>query len=474
MGFKNFIMMAAAVLLTAFVLPGSALQGDGEPEGIAVPVEAENGKQKEEALINEDDIRDRSTDALMRDLVRKGQRRQKLSDATTPDELLKLLVKRKWYRQMDFEGRAPAKIRKKELGRQSEGDLSSLKESASPDISNIIVLLGEIPVNGQKGVFAPVFLSDKKNIFGSRSDFSFSWAGLKATAKFSQKRFPWKNTTLEETVIGSFLYASGTNLGFISSEFGENTKFYTNYVSEIITLKYNFFHGLNASFSIDSRQYFFVERSLPEGFVMPLNHFNVFPRFDLGLSAITEKGVDQLTEGVGISSWIGYGVRSRWEKWGTAPEYEIGEEARTFTIYSFTFTGAYLYNNDHNFIVRARIKGGIDNDFLTQPRFGGTIDNAKLDVVHGFTVDSFRVERFGIVNCMYGFNIFSRLRMSLYFDYAHVFRPKREDVIGTGYGFRILAWGGLPIWLTHGIGRRLYPERTGPEQVVMIMSAAGW
>jgi len=447
---KEFRMMAAAVaLLSALVLPGMVLRGEEAPAENAGPGEADAGKAKDEAGIPADDIRDRSTDELMRALVRQQQRKSKFSDVATPDELLRLLVKRKWYQQRAFEDQDLARTRKKEVGRQSEGDLSSLRDSASPDINNIIVILGEIPVSGQKGVFAPVFISDKKSIFGTRSDFSFSWVGLKATAKFTQKRFPWSSTTLEETVIGSFLYASGTNLGFISSEFGENTKFYTNYVSEIITLKYNFPYRLSTAFSLDSRQYFFVERSVPEGFVMPLNHFNLFPRFDFSLSAITEKGIDQLTEGVGISSWIGYGVRSRWEKWGTAPDYEIGEEARTFTIYSFTLTGAYLINNNHNFIVKARIKGGIDNDFLTQPRFGGTIDNAKLDVVHGFTVDSFRVERFGIINCMYGFNIFRRLRMSLYFDYAHVFEPEREDVVGTGYGFRVLAWGGLPIWLTH-------------------------
>jgi hypothetical protein len=466
---KTAMMYIALVLLSALVLFAAGLRGEEDPAGGAAARDA-----VEAATGDESDLRDRSTDELMKALVRQKQTKARFSDVATPDELLKLLVKKRWYEQRAFEDLEAAPERKKYTGRQSEGDLSSIRDSARAEIENIIVILGEIPVSGQKGVFAPVFIADRKNIFGTRSDFSFTWAGLKATSKFTQKNFPWRNTTLEEILIGSFLYASGTNLGFISSEFGPNTNFYTNYISEIVTLRYNFPYRIGTAFSFDSRQYFFVEKSVPEGFVMPLNHFNVFPRIDLSLSAITEKGIDQLTHGIGISTWIGYGVRSRWEQWGTGPDYEMGEEARTFTIYSFTVTGAYLVNNNHNFIIKARIKGGIDNDFLTQPRFGGTIDNAKLDVVHGFTVDSFRVGGYGLVNCMYGFNLMSRLRMSFYFDYAHVYEPGREDVVGTGYGFRILAWGGLPIWITHGIGRRLYPGMAAPEQVVMIMTAAGW
>jgi hypothetical protein len=410
----------------------------------------------------------------MRTLIRVRYRKTRFAEVSSADDLLKYLVRKNWYLQKTMEeiDREPAK--KKELVRQGEGDLSALRDSASPELKNIIVILGEIPVEDRKGVFAPVFIADRKSIFGTRTDMTFTWVGLKATAKFTQKRFPWKNTTLEETLIGSFLYASGTNLGFISSEFGENTLFYTNYISQIVTLKYNFPYRINTAFSLDSRQYFFVEKSVPDNFVMPLNHFNIFPRFDLGLSAITEKGIDQLTHGLGISSWAGYGRRSRWEKWGTPPDYEIGEKAQNFIIYSSTATAGYLINNNHNIVLRGRLKGGHNNDFLTRPPFGGTIDNAKLDVVHGFTVDSFRVDSYCIGNLMYGVNLARRLRLSLYFDYAHVFRPHREDVIGTAYGFRLLAFGGLPIWVTHGIGMKLYPETMKPEQVVMLMTAAGW
>lgn len=467
---KTRLLGAVLASLAVTALLGAGLRGEEEPEAVD---DGAAGKAAP-AVEDETDIKDRSTAELMRTLVRHKQAKSRFSDVATPDELLKLLVRRKWYQQRAFEDQDRATERKKETGRQSEGDLSSIRDSARAEIENIIVILGEIPVSGQKGVFAPVFIADRKNIFGTRSDFSFNWAGLKAVAKFTQKRFPWGNTTLEETFIGSFLYASGTNLGFISSEFGENTKFYTNYFSEIVTLKYNFPYRMGAAFSLDSRQYFFVERDVPDGFVMPLNHYNVFPRLDFSISAFTEKGIDQLAHGVGLSSWIGYGVRNRWERWGTAPDFETGDEARTFLIYSFTVTGAYLINNNHNFILRARFKGGDDNDFLTRPRFGATIDNAKLDVVHGFTVDSFRVDSFGLLNFSYGFNVFSRLRLTFYADYAHVFRPEREDVMGSGYGIRILAWGGLPIWITHGIGRKLYPDACPAEQVVMIMTAAGW
>ena len=125
-------------------------------------------------------------------------------------------------------------------------------------------------------------------------------------------------------------------------------------------------------------------------------------------------------------------------------------------------------------MLRARYKGGQDNDFLTRPRFGGSIDNAKLDVVHGTTVEQFRCEGFALVNSRFSFNIFSRLRMNLFLDYARILGPTPQDVGGTGYGFRILAWGGLPIWLAHGIAKRYYPEGTKPEQTITFMTAAGW
>jgi len=95
-------------------------------------------------------------------------------------------------------------------------------------------------------------------------------------------------------------------------------------------------------------------------------------------------------------------------------------------------------------------------------------------VVHGFTVDSFRVKSFGLVNLKYGFDVASRLRINLFLDYARIFAPDPEHVAGSGYGIRILAIGGLPVWITHGIGRRNFPESARWEHVVMVMTAAGW
>ncbi|MCX7677638.1 MAG: hypothetical protein N2316_00300 [Spirochaetes bacterium] len=440
----------------------------------------ENGveQKSQERLIEKNseikDPRDKSVDELLKEHIARERKKARFSDKITPEELMSYLIKRKWYNEHAFVEMEEATLRKKETTRHGDADLSQIKESARADINNIAVILGEIPASGQKGVFAPVFLLDRKGVLFGSSDFSLSWAGLKATMKLSQKKFPWEKTTLEETFIGSFLYASGTNLGFISSEFGENTKFYTNYISEIVTLKYNFIKNFNVCVSLDSRQYFFVKKTVPENFVMPLNHFNVFPRVDVNFSDLTEKGIDQITHGVGIFSWIGYGVRNRWEKWGTPPNYEMGEEARTFVIYSFTFIAGYAKDDDHNVVGRVRYKGGKDNDFLTRPRFGGTIDNARLDVVHGFTVDSFRVDAFFLVNTYYGFNLTKRLRLTLYVDGAHMFGEQKGDVGGVGIGLRVLAWGGLPVWFTYGIGAHLQPELRGPEQVVMLMSAAGW
>ena len=64
--------------------------------------------------------------------------------------------------------------------------------------------------------------------------------------------------------------------------------------------------------------------------------------------------------------------------------------------------------------------------------------------------------------------------MNLFFDYAHIFSPTKEDIFGSGYGFRIIAWGGLPIWITHGIGRKYRPQKESFEHTAMIMTAAGW
>jgi hypothetical protein len=336
------------------------------------------------------------------------------------------------------------------------------------------VLVGEIPLSGKNGLYAPIFLTDKKNIFGSGSDLSFKWVGYKFTAGLTQRGFPWNGTTLSETFIGSFLYASGTNIGFSGGKQVEERRFYTNYTSEIITLKCQTPGRTAAAFTLDSRQYFFIERNPPADFTMPQNHVNVFPRLDLNLEMMTEKGIDQLARGIEIRTWAGYGVRSKWHRWGEPDNLQEGEKARTFVIYSAEAAAGLLLCGHHNLVVRARYKGGIDNDFLTRPRFGGTIDNARLDVVHGFTIDQFRVNAFGLANLKYGFDLWSRLRMNFFLDYARIISPDPEDIAGSGYGFRLLAFGGLPIWITHGIGRRFSPGNRKVEQTLMVMTAAGW
>lgn len=404
----------------------------------------------------------------------KRQPRKEDKKGITPGKILKNLSEKELYRQKKGAPPAPPEI----AVPHNDADMSSLRKSASEEISSIIVLLGEIPAAEKKNsTFAPIFLSDKKNIFGTKTDFSFRWLGYKVTAGLTQKEFPWRATTLSETVVGSFLYASGTNIGFYGNIPKEETRFYTNYTSEIITLKYRSPFRLAAAFTLDSRQYFFAEREAPENFVMPENHVNIFPRIDLNFEGLSESGIDQLTSGVGAESWAGYGIRNRWQSWGEPPNLESGGPARTFLIYSFTLTGGLLIDNNHNLVVRLRYKGGHDNDFLTRPRFGGTIDNAKLDVVHGFTIDQFRVNSFALANLRYSFSIFRWLRMNLFLDYAHVFStlmPDTQDIIGSGYGFRLLTIGGLPIWLTHGIGKRVYPADLPVEHTFMIMTAAGW
>ncbi len=416
----------------------------------------------------------KSTDELLRDIVRHQQRKERgILEVQNPDQLLKYLVRKKWYRYTE-EDRQRTGTESLESLRQNDADLTSVRESASDQIKSIIVLLGEIPISDQKAVYAPVFLTDQKGIFGTRTDLSFTWVGYKTTLKLTQKKFPWDKTSLNETIIGSFLYASGTNLGFVSGNLKEENRFYTNYISEIVTLTWLLPANFSVGFALDSRQYFFVERDVPNDFVMPKNHVNVFPRIDLGYDRMTEKGIDQLTEGLRISAWIGYGIRNRWDTWGSPEDPQMGDAARTFSIYSYTLTYGYLFWQNHNTVLRLRYKGGVDNDFLTRPRFGGTIDNANLDVVHGFTIDSFRVNNFGLANFRYGFDIFRRLRFTVFLDYAHVFSPEREEVVGSAYGFRIISFGGLPIWLTHGIGRKLYPSVEPFEHVVTVMTAAGW
>ncbi|HSV98060.1 MAG TPA: hypothetical protein VLM75_14155 [Spirochaetota bacterium] len=359
-------------------------------------------------------------------------------------------------------------------GRDHE-DLSSMHKSASEEIESIIVFLGEIPATGgRKALYAPVFLSESKGIFGTGTDFSLRWVGYKLSTRFTQKRFPWDNTTLSETLVGSFLYASGTNIGFQGNAVVEERRFYTNYTSQIVTLKVGLPFRAYAGFTLDSRQYFFVRRNAPEDFIMPNDHINLFPRIDLGIERLTEKGIDQIKQGFSLESWAGYGIRNKWERWGEEPILEDTTCARTFAIYSCEFTAGALFLRTHNLVFRAHYKGGIDNDFLTRPRFGGTIDNANLDVVHGFTVDNFRVESFGLVNLKYAFDAASRLRINVFLDYARIFDPDPEHVAGSGYGVRILAVGGLPVWITHGIGRREFPGNARWEHVVMVMTAAGW
>ena len=387
-----------------------------------------------------------------------------------PEEVIKYLKEKEWYKQKEEE----RELKREIITTQDEADLSSIQKGASEEISTIFVLLGELPFGDKRSLFAPVFLTEQENIFKTGTDFSFRWVGYKGTARFVQKGFPWNKTDLTETLIGSFLFASGTNLGFTGGTLKEEKRFYTNYTSEIISLKYKLPFHLATAITLDSRQYFFIKRDTHDSFIMPKNHINIFPRIDIIFDHLSEKGIDQLTKGIKVVSWIGYGIRNRWERWGEPPNYEIGAKARTFAIYSITLTSGLLYMNNHNMVIRTRYKGGIDNDFITRPRFGGTIDNAKLDIIHGFTIDQFRVNQFGLINMKYGFNIFKRLRMNLFLDYSHIFSPTDEDIFGSGYGFRIIAFGGLPIWITHGIGKRLCPEKKPIEQVVMIMTVAGW
>ncbi len=463
------------IIICAIGLLSASPSGEAVPESPAGPRQIQNGKGGADSSDERQEYhRLKTTDELLRDLTRNRHRRGKrFLEVQNPDELLKYLVKRKWYRY-GTGGVEKTGLEGLESLRHADADLSAVKRGASEDISNIVVLLGEIPASRQEPVYAPVFITDKKKVFGTRTDLSFTWVGYKSTLKLSQKRFPWRNTTLNETIIGSFLFASGTNLGFVSGNLKEETRFYTNYISEIITLTCHLPLSFSAGVSLDSRQYFFVERDVPDGFIMPLNHYNLFPRIDLGFDRMSEKGIDQLTEGMRISTWIGYGVRNRWEPWGDPSDMQSSEGAKTFTIYSLTMTWGVLFAGTQNVVVRARIKGGIDNDFLTRPRFGGTIDNAGLDVVHGFTIDSFRVDSFALVNARYGYDLFRRLRLNLFFDYARVIAPDREDVVGGAYGVRITAFGGLPIWLSHGIGMRVHPRGDELEQVVMVMTAAGW
>ncbi len=406
----------------------------------------------------------------------KKEETEKKTRQPKPDrgkKFLKKLGTREWYRQKEIQ----KKQRVERYQTQDDADLTALKKSAHEEIGSIIVLLGEIPVGEGKPLYAPVFLMDKKNIFGTRSNFSLKWVGYKVVAGLKQNNFPWKGTSLSETFIGSFLYASGTNIGFYGDQVKEERRFYTNYTSELVSLRIKAPWRTSIAFTLDSRQYFFIKRNTPDNFVMPRDHVNVFPRLDLNLEQLTEKGIDQLTQGIGIELWAGYGIRNRWDDWGERPDLENGSRARTFGIYSGSLTAGALIAKHHNLVLRVRYKGGFDNDFLTRPRFGGTIDNAKLDVVHGFPIDHFRVNAFGLANLRYGFNLFSRLRFNIFGDYAHIFETALDDTtdaVGAAYGFRLLAWGGLPVWITHGMGKKIAPRDCDLEHMIMIMTAAGW
>ncbi len=356
----------------------------------------------------------------------------------------------------------------------SDADVSAFKRSA--EMNNVLVLLSEIPRDNKDPIIAPVFVSAYKNIFNTRTDFSFSWVGFKLTLKFKQKKFPWKNTSLQQILIGSFVHASGTNLGFVENKFAQENRFYTNYTSQILVFNWHMFKYLTTGVGLGSRQYFFFRNDPPENFKMPKDHVNIFPRGVINIGYITEKGIDQLAKGMQVSSWYGYGIRNKWDEWGEPDNLQSSTQARTFSIYAVLFKIGILINNNQNFILKGKYKGGVDNDFLSRPRFGASIDNANLDVVHGFTLDEFRVYRFGLINFQYGINVFSWLRFRLFADYGHIFSPNDEerDLFGAGYGFRIITIGGLPIWFSHGFGRENKITSKEIRQTMMVMTAAGW
>lgn len=384
--------------------------------------------------------------------------------------LLKSVLEREYYR----EKKNPEKkeVDRTDALQNDDPDVSAIKDNAE-GINNIVVLIAELPTNSRDQTLGPVFLRDKKNIFDSGTDMYLEWIGYKINLKFKQKNFPSSDMSLEETVVGSFLYASGTNIGFLTRTYKEDIQFYTNYISEIVVLRWQIWQYFNTGWGLSSRQYFFSKRKAPDNFIMPKDHANIFPHIILDAGKLSEAGIDKITKGIIWSSWVGYGYRSNWDTWGEPGNLQTGDDAKDFWIVSSTITAGFVFMQNHNLVIRMKFKGGIDNDFLSRPRFGGTIDNANLDTVHGTTLDEFRVNDFLLVNTKYGFNLFSRLRLNFFFDYARIIRPDREDHIGMGYGLRIFSIGGMPLWVTHGISRRIYPDPRY-EQAVMIMTAAGW
>ncbi len=119
-------------------------------------------------------------------------KKKKKKKSYRPGEILDYMKNRKWYKQTKKK-----KKKKNEIEAvQDEADLSSIKESASEEIETIIVLLGEIPKDDERNpLFAPVFLTDQKDIFGTKTDFSMKWVGYKLTFNARHKGFPSTHLT---------------------------------------------------------------------------------------------------------------------------------------------------------------------------------------------------------------------------------------------------------------------------------------
>ena len=376
-----------------------------------------------------------------------------------------------------YKERTVKRNQKKFRDMSEEGNMDSLSNSSDDEAHSTFVLLAEVPYESQtfgKSVIAPIYMYKKRSIFNSKTDIDLKLLGTKIKLKLKQKKFPWKQMTLNETFIGSFLYASGTNLGFVNNTYTKEDRFYTNYTSQIFVVKWKFNKYFSIGSGIGSRQYFFVKNNTPQDFIMPSNHINIFPRGVFDINNITIKGLDMLTHGIQIYGWAGYRIRNRWNNWGYINNIINVSQARKFTIYSITLKMAYLWNNNHNIVAKFKFKGGINNDFLSQPRYGGTIDNANLDLIHGFGLDEFRVKRFALTNMKYGFNIVKKLRINIFFDYGLTIKPEIEHLVGLGLGIRIISYKGLPIWVTHGVGKELSHNENDIRQTTMIMTAAAW
>jgi hypothetical protein len=179
---------AALVLCVHFIhIIPAAVYAEGPRAGTA---ESSIAESRIEELQKSESFELKSTDELLRDLIRHQLRKERgILEVQNPDQLLKYLVRKKWYRYTE-EDRQRTGTEGLESLRQNDADLTSVRESASDQIKSIIVLLGEIPISDQKAVYAPVFLTDQKGIFGTRTDLSFTWVGYKTTLKLTQKNFP--------------------------------------------------------------------------------------------------------------------------------------------------------------------------------------------------------------------------------------------------------------------------------------------